>query len=112
MHELSLKLISSQQEHAQAASRLQLQVEHATASTQRMSQDHEQAMRRLRDDLDFARAESKDLRDELNAARTHAALVESDLEGMKTALQLQLYKSGQPSPQDHGLSQRQEDTIC
>ena len=49
----------------------------------KVSQEHEQAMRRLRDDLDFARAECKDLRDELNAARTHAALVESDLEGMK-----------------------------
>ena len=69
-------------------------------------------MRRLRDDLDFARADNKGLRDELNAARTHAALVESDLEGMKTALQLQLDKSGQPSPHDQGLSQRQEDAIC
>ena len=112
MHELNLKLISSQQEHAQATSRLQLQVDHATDSLQRMSQEHEQAMRRLRDDLDFARAGNKDLRDELNAARTHAALVEQDLEGMKTALQLQLDKSGQPSPHDQGLSQRQEAAIC
>ena len=96
MHELNLKLISSQQEHAQATSRLQLQVDHATASMQRMSQDHEQATRRLRDDPDVARAECKDLRDELNAAPTHAALVESDREGMHTALQLQLDKSGQP----------------
>ena len=68
MHELNLKLISSQQEHAQATSQLRRQFDQATESMQRMSQEHEQAMRRLRDDLDFARADNKDLRDELNAA--------------------------------------------
>ena len=79
---------------------------------QQMSQDHEYEIKKLHAALDASRVDCSSLRDELSAATKHAAMIKKDLEGTRAALQLQRATAGQPSTNDLGLSQRQEDAIC
>ena len=113
MQELSLMLLTSRRDHTQHTKQLQLQLDHATAATQRMSQEHESETEKLYADLDASRAENMNLRVELNAAKEDAARVNQDLDGTKAALQLQLATSSKSHlQQDLGLTQRQEDVMC
>ena len=107
-----MKLVLSQQDAAQTISKMQLELGHATAMMTKMSDDHAHNMRLMREAIQTANTKNAELNDELNAARTHAALVESDLEGTKSALQLQLLSPRHDSPKDFGLTVQQEDAIC
>ena len=91
---------------------MQLQLDHNTAMMTKMSEDHAYDMRKMREALVAASASRDEFKDELNAARTHAAVIEADLEGTKSALQQHILSPGQASPHDLGLSAQQEDTIC
>ena len=108
---LNMKLVSSQQLADETISKMQLEMAHAAGTMTKMLEDHAYDVRNLRQAISAATTRNAELTDELNAARTHAALVESDLEGTKSALQLHLLTPGQGSPRDLGLSAQQEDAI-
>ena len=66
---------------------MQLEMAHANATMTKMSEDHAYDVRNMRQAILAANSRNAELTDELNAARTHAALMESDLEGTKSSLQ-------------------------
>ena len=99
MQELSLMLLTSRRDHMQHTKQLQLQLDHATAATQRMSQDHERDMKQMQSALGNSQVENSNLRAELDAANENNAKVNQDLVGAKAALQLQLATSDKQHPQ-------------
>ena len=108
-HEINLKVIQMQQECSATVTRWQIEKDHSKILMGKLTKRHADDMMRL--GMTTANTQCDELSTELKAACTHSALVESDLQGAKFAVEQYLLTQGQVSP-DFRLSQKPEDAIC